>query len=157
MTTLISIMMVWISINTGFVVPDAPSIGYLSPFEIKRYAYGCDENPIPIGNEDICDNNVEVAGTPKALYDHTKSTILVASGFTSDTILNQSILLHELIHHLQFFNKYNEEVECNGKLEQQAYTLQNKWLLEKYHTNVWDVVGIGRLLYHIITSCQNYY
>ena len=99
MKTLISIMMVWISINTGFVVPDAPSIGYLSPFEIKRYAYGCDEKPVPIGNEDICDNNVVVAGTPKALYDHTKSTILVASGFTSDTILNQSILLHELIHH----------------------------------------------------------
>ena len=56
MKTLISIMMVWISINTGFVVPDAPSIGYLSPFEIKRYAYGCDEKPVPIGNEDICDN-----------------------------------------------------------------------------------------------------
>ena len=143
MKTLISIMMVWISINTGFVVPDEPLIVYMTPLEIKMYAYGCNDDPIPIGNEDACDSNTVIAGTPKALYD--------------PTILNLSILLHELIHHLQYYNDYDKEIECHGKLEEQAYTLQDKWLFEKYHTNVWDVVGIGRLLYHIITSCQNYY
>ena len=157
MSKIISIMMVWISIQTGFVVPDAPSIVYKTPLEIKLYAYGCYDDPIPEGNDDICNNNTEVAGTPKALYDPKIKTILVAHGFKPDTILNQSILLHELIHHLQFSNKYDKEIECAGKLEEQAYTLQDKWLFEKYHTNVWDVVGIGRLLYHIIISCQSYY
>lgn len=157
MKTLISIMMVWISINTGFVVPDEPLIVYMTPLEIKMYAYGCYDDPIPIGNEDACDSNTVIAGTPKALYDPTIKTILLAEDFKPDTILNQSILLHELIHHLQYYNNYDKEIECHGKLEEQAYTLQDKWLFEKYHTNVWDVVGIGRLLYHIITSCQTYY
>lgn len=157
MKTLISIMMVWISIQTGFIIPDEPLIVYKTPSEIRLYAYGCYQDPIPEGNDDICNSNTQVAGTPKALYDPDLGAILLPQGFKPNTILEESILLHELVHHLQYTNNYDKEVECGGKLEEQAYTLQDKWLFEKYHTNVWDVVGIGRLLYHILTNCQNYY
>ena len=47
-------MMLWISQHTGYTIPELPTIVELSPFDLKRFAYGCDETPIPNGNDDIC-------------------------------------------------------------------------------------------------------
>ena len=157
MEALMMTMMVWISIHTGFEVTAAPSIVYLSPVQVKRYAFGCDQQPVPEGNEDACNNDVASVGTPKALYDHETKTILLIEEFKPGTILANSVLLHELVHHLQYHNGYDKKVECQGKLEEQAYQLQDRWLFTKYHTNVWDVVGLGKLLYHIIISCDDLY
>ena len=46
--------------------------------------------------------------------------------------------------------RWSVMASSNNKL----ITLQNKWLFEKYHTNVWDVVGIGRPLYYEITVLE---
>jgi hypothetical protein len=41
-------------------------------------------------------------------------------------ILDQSILVHELVHHLQVVNHI--QLECWGRYEAQAYELQIRWL-----------------------------
>ena len=157
MTEIITALMLWVSQQTGFTIPPPPAIVYLSQAKIKRYAYGCDEDPIPHGNKNICDDNVEVAGMPQALYDHSIGTVIVSNTFTIDTVKNKSILLHEVIHHMQYTNSYNLEVVCQGQLEEQAYMLQDQWLRDNYNVNVYETIGLGPLVYHLITSCEMSY
>ena len=40
----------------------------------------------------------------------------------------QSYLVHELVHHAQLLSR--KKYECDAAKEREAYTLQNKWLLE---------------------------
>ena len=54
MKEIVLAMMLWIHNVTGYTIPEPPNIPYLSSFEIKKFAYGCDMNPIPVGFEDIC-------------------------------------------------------------------------------------------------------
>ena len=55
---------------------------------------------------------------------------------------------------MQYENDIDSTVKCQGELEKEAYTLQDKWLQEKYGVNVWDTVEINMLFFMIITSCM---
>ena len=94
---------------------------------------------------------------PQALNDHSIGTVIVSKTFTIDTVKNKSILLHEVIHHMQYTNSYNLEVVCLGQLEEQAYMLLDQWLRDNYNVNVFETIGLGPLVYHLITSSEMSY
>ena len=161
MKVFVTAMMLWISQHTGYTVPELPTVVELTPFELKRFAYGCDETPIPNGNEDICSveeywdlDEWERENIPLALYDHYEQTIVVRKGFDIDTVHDQSVLLHELVHHMLFNNGVYDMVKCNGELEKLAYSLQDKWLREKYNVTVNEVIGINELFMMIVSGCH---
>ena len=161
MKVFVTAMMLWISQHTGYTVPELPTVVELSPFELKRFAYGCDVTPIPNGNEDICSveeywdlDEWERENIPLALYDHYEQTIVVRKGFDIDTVHDQSVLLHELVHHMQFNNGVYDMVKCNGELEKLAYSLQDKWLREKYNVTVNEVIGINELFMMLVSGCH---
>ena len=54
MKELILSLRLWIRNATDYPVPEPPGLLFLSTSDIKAYAYGCDENPIPFQNKDIC-------------------------------------------------------------------------------------------------------
>ena len=154
--------MLWISNQTGYSIPEHPSIEYLTKHEMRAYAYGCNDKSIPEGNEDICAAREywdldEWSGikSPIALYNHEKKLILLDKNFNIETIHDQSVILHELVHHLQSYNGKDFEKKCRGNLEKEAYDLHNKWLKEKYNTNIYDVIGINELFIILITNCSN--
>jgi hypothetical protein len=100
------------------------------------------ELPVPkvelLAEEDLCLayglENVEdcrVRGLV-AFYDK-QGTIYMRKGFDHTDTVDQSRLLHEVIHHVQWQNRAHEQ-SCLGHLEHEAYTLQDAWLVERDHS-----------------------
>ena len=157
MKEIILAMMLWIHNATGYSIPEIPEVKFLNTMDLRSYAYGCDQVPIPNGNDDICaarkDWDLD-RSNPIALYDHIDKIVILNKNFDIKTIPDKSVLFHELVHHLQYENDIDSTVKCQGELEKEAYTLQDEWLQETYGVDVWDTIQINQLFFMLITSCM---
>ncbi len=61
------------------------------------------------------------------VYDETTKQICLAKPWDPSRTRDQGVLLHELVHHVQFQSK---SWACPKTTEWEAYKLQEKWLLE---------------------------
>jgi hypothetical protein len=61
-----------------------------------------------------------------AAYDDDMKTIYLPEGWTGSTPREQSLLVHEMVHHLQNMGKL--KYDCPSAREQLAYAAQEKWL-----------------------------
>jgi hypothetical protein len=102
----------WIADQTGWSVADVPPIKTVSSSELNKMLFGSSNEVAPV--------------QPGALYSKNEHLIFLASTWRKDDVLDQSILLHELVHHLQMEN--HVQFECWGRYEAQAYELQIRWL-----------------------------
>jgi len=61
-----------------------------------------------------------------AVYSDSAQTIYLPQGWTGSTVAEQSILVHEMVHHIQHLAglKY----ECPQAREKLAYMAQDRWL-----------------------------
>lgn len=64
--------------------------------------------------------------TTVAFYDLDKRTIFLAEGWMGITPADQSILVHEMVHHIQ--NVGQLKFECPEAREKLAYEAQDRWL-----------------------------
>jgi hypothetical protein len=67
-----------------------------------------------------------------AVYDDVKRTIYLPEGWIGVTAAEQSLLLHEMVHHLQ--NIGNLKYECLQAREKLAFAAQEQWLELFDHT-----------------------
>jgi hypothetical protein len=102
----------WIVDQTGWPSADVPPIKTFSSDELNKMLLGPSSELEAI--------------QPRALYSKKQHLIFLASTWKEDDVLDQSILVHELVHHLQMEN--NIQLECWGRYEAQAYELQIRWL-----------------------------
>ena len=63
---------------------------------------------------------------PAAFYSKSQHLIYLANSWNKDDLVDQSILVHELVHHLQIEDHI--QFACWGRYEAQAYELQVQWL-----------------------------
>jgi hypothetical protein len=61
-----------------------------------------------------------------AVYDNSLKTIFLSDDWTGKSPANQSVLVHEMVHHLQ--NLAGLKFECPMAREKVAYQAQDKWL-----------------------------
>jgi hypothetical protein len=61
-----------------------------------------------------------------AVYDDRDGTIYLPEGWTGRTPAELSVLVHELVHHLQ--NKTGQRFACGAEREKAAYEAQQRWL-----------------------------
>lgn len=61
-----------------------------------------------------------------AAYDDTSRTIYLVDGWTGGTPAQLSVLVHEMVHHLQ--SSANMGFACPGEREALAYRAQDAWL-----------------------------
>jgi hypothetical protein len=61
-----------------------------------------------------------------ALYDNTSKTIFLPDDWTGTSPVDQSVLVHEMVHHIQ--NLAELKFECPMAREKLAYLAQDKWL-----------------------------
>ena len=162
MKEIVLAMMLWIHNVTGYTIPEPPNIKYLSSFEIKKFAYGCDMNPIPVGFEDICAaknfwelDDYERENVPLGLYDHERQIIILNQDMKKSEAHDHSVIFHELVHHMQFHNGVYDKIRCKGQLEKEAYELQDKWLQEKYNVRINETIGINDLFILMVINCGN--
>jgi hypothetical protein len=65
---------------------------------------------------------------PVALYDDALKSIFLADDWVGQSAADKSILVHEMVHHIQ--NLANMKYECPMAREKPAYLAQDKWLAQ---------------------------
>ncbi len=97
---------------------DMPSVKRVSNGEMLKVAFG--KNMPRAVNQ----KNMQIYG----LYNFRNGTIYLLDSIDLETEKGKSILLHELVHYLQYQNGHNEKVDCKNQLEHLAYNLEAKYL-----------------------------
>ena len=85
-----------------------------------------------------------------ALYDDQTKTIYLSDKWTGRTPAELSVLVHEMVHHLQ--NEAGTTYECPAEREKLAYEVQDKWL-GLFGRNLEGEFEINGLALLISTSC----
>ena len=151
MTELIMALMLWISTATGWSIPEPPNIIYIE--DNNRFfmlSHDCDSEP----NQPICKTYDGKAANILALYNSSTATVYLHKDFWASSVRDQSILLHELVHHMQYSEDFKQYSKlCKGDIEKEAYDLQEIWLKKKGRT-LYNTIELGPLLRHVLTSCD---
>jgi hypothetical protein len=108
-------LVIWIMKKTEWKTASVPEIRFESEAQLATLYFGAAEG---------------FAGVrPGALYWIPEHILFLSRHWNPNNEADQSILLHELVHHLQAENKV--DFECRMAYEWQAYKLQAEWLREK--------------------------
>ena len=113
MKELVTAIILWLSV--GFDLPattEHPTIHFETPETMASIRYG---------SADAGHANGVVA-----LYDDRTTTIYLRQGWDGRNPADVSVLVHELVHHLQ--HKAEREYPCSQAQEALAYEAQAKWL-----------------------------
>ena len=146
-------MMVWISSVSGLAVTEAPlySPVYVNERVLKYLMNGCSNEK----NRERCKALVDEKsnGNILGIYDQNTNNIYLNSIIrTWDKDVQNSILIHELVHYMQFEN--NVPYRCIGQLEKLAYEVQSKWLKKHGKRDVYKELSISPLWMIFTTSCD---
>lgn len=129
MDALLTAIAIWISANYGLPasfdhprIERAPSIamaglrekGFLSPLRSEASVLMSQDHPLAAIRDVI------------ALYDDRTKTIYLSDKWSGSTPAELSVLVHEMVHHLQY--KADTHYECTAEREKLAYQAQDKWL-----------------------------
>jgi hypothetical protein len=85
-----------------------------------------------------------------ALYDDTRRTIYLARSWSVTSPADMSVLVHEMVHHLQ--NVAGLQYECAQAREEPAYIAQDKWLA-LFGKNLVDEFKLDALTVKLRTTC----
>jgi hypothetical protein len=127
----------WVSANSDLPYPDVlPRVEFVSQAQLERVRY----HRILHGAERTSggESRAQAVGgehsTPRpqfqreivALYDNATDTIYLPESWTGASRAEQSVLVHEMVHHLQ--NRARLTYDCAGAREKPAYLVQKRWL-----------------------------
>ena len=113
-------------------------------------SHDCDSKP----NQPICETYDGTETNILGLYHSLSGTIYLSKDFWWASTRDQSILLHELVHHMQYSRDYKYYKSlCKGDIEKEAYDIQEKWLKQKGKTLL-ETIELGPLMRHVLTRCE---
>jgi hypothetical protein len=131
MSTLVMSFLLWIAAETGLIIATPPSVVLVSLQEMQQKS------------------GRHFASV--ALYMRDTSTVYLPSGWNGAELYDQATLLHELVHHMQNFNRVPSE--CNAQRERQAYDLTRKWLEEQGVADPYGFLNTDELTVTILSAC----
>jgi hypothetical protein len=121
MDALLTAIALWLSVNFDLpAVHDHPRIEFVQPSRIVALRY----NGFAGGASDA--RAAPAQPTVVAVYHQATRTIYLPEGWTGSSPADLSILVHEMVHHLQ--NVGMLRFECPQEREQLAYKAQERWL-----------------------------
>lgn len=113
----------WLAANIDLKTADAlPSVRLESPAKITNFRFTGLLSDDPRLSARIPQGQREVV----AAYDDLSQTILLPIGWSGNSPTELSILVHEMVHHLQ--SEAKTHFACPAAAEFQAYSAQDKWL-----------------------------
>jgi hypothetical protein len=122
-SALLSEVVTWLSENFGLVaIYDHPAIEYVPQTELAslRFKSLLRQGSLVSSSDGIVTRDVV------ALYNHDTKTIFLSDAWTGADAKELSVLVHEMVHHLQ--NVGNLKYECPAARERLAYQAQDAWL-----------------------------
>jgi hypothetical protein len=119
-------LLLWISQNSAFQpLPQSPvpELQVVPQTALMRLLY--EDNLLArLTPKELRELESDVA----ALYDNQNNKIYVAANIDLHSAHGNSVLVHELVHFLQFAQGANEETACTSALEGDAYRIQAKYM-----------------------------
>ena len=104
-------------------ISERPSIEFTSEAQLERLRH--QQSAESHAGADASDETDSRSGAI-ALYDFSRRTIFLSENWTGTSPADQSVLVHEMVHHVQ--NMAKMKFECPMAREKLAYTAQNRWL-----------------------------
>jgi len=152
MTEIMYAMMIWIASVTGMTVTTPPPNQpiYVQERVLKYIMNDCSNEM----NKERCKiiSEEKSNGSVMGIFNHDTNNIYLNQFIrTLDQKIQDSILVHELVHYMQFQN--NLPYACLGQLEKLAYKVQSQWLIKNGRKDVYEELQISPLWVFIITGC----
>jgi hypothetical protein len=155
MDILLTAIVTWLSINLALpAVYDHPRIEYTSPDKMHAVRVSAET---PSGSSGPV---LQAGHTPRrhaernveALYDDRSRTIHLPEGWRGATPAELSVLVHEMVHHLQ--NIAGLKYECPEAREKPAYVAQDRWLA-LFGRNLIDEFKLDPMTVLVRTKCMH--
>jgi len=86
-----------------------------------------------------------------SLYSRETHIVYLRDTWNPDNLFDRSLLVHELVHHLQMLNKLR--MACPEEYEAQAYQLQIEWLREQGIQDPYKLLGLTELAIDSLSQC----
>ena len=151
METLLAVLVTWLSINFGLpATKDYPHVAFASSAQMLELRYAeVDAGSGPASHR------AELSGPDhdlQAIYDDRSRTIYLLEGWTGATPAESSVLVHELVHHLQ--NVAGIPSACAEAREKPAYQAQERWL-QLFGTTLAEEFQMDAMTILVHTNCMH--
>lgn len=151
MQELLAVIVTWLAVNFGLpAVHDYPQVQFASPATMLDVRLGAatpesgGSGPKPLAPEG--------AGHGlHAIYDDRTQTLYLPDGWSPASVTDVSLLVHELVHHLQ--NAAGTKFACPQAREHDAYRAQAHWL-ELHGSSLADAFGLDPMTVLLRTKCM---
>lgn len=138
----------WLSSNFDLpAIKERPVVEFASKMELARLrasdrasSQGFMENDGRLAQREVV-----------ALYDNRMRTILLPDDWDGTSPADQSVLVHEMVHHLQNLGKLN--FDCPQAREKLAYLAQDKWL-ERFGLSLEKEFDVDMFTVLISSACM---
>lgn len=154
MRELLTVLMTWLYV--GFGLPPAerpPQVEFVTPERMMEIRLGASRETAG-GSHGAGVRRPSAAGaTPKlyAIYDDRSRTIYLPDRWAAGSPADMSMLVHELVHHLQ--NTGNVTYACAAARERPAYQAQARWL-ELFGKTLADEFAVDAMTILLRTRCM---
>jgi Domain of unknown function (DUF6647) len=152
MNALLTVIVTWLSLNYGLpAIYEAPAIRFASPTEIvilHQEAFTPESR-----RRVLADEAALAVNRPRqvvSVYDSRRDTIVLPLGWKGVTPAEQSMLVHEMVHHLQSAGGLH--YACPGAREKLAYDAQEGWL-DLFGQSLESEFRIDRMTLLVSTGC----
>lgn len=152
--TLTLTLLHWIVAKTGLTAPEPPRVSFVPEYQMTHLfdaASNRDRKPQADVPAIQGEGGAHPAFRVQALYLRATATVYLPETWRPGGLRDQSILLHELVHHVQRFNKVVPV--CPAALERQAYELQATWLREQGAAEPYKLIGTDEFTVLMRTAC----
>ncbi|WP_299738840.1 DUF6647 family protein [uncultured Roseobacter sp.] len=147
MDTFLTVVVTWLAINFGLPVnfehPEVKLIGQNEMIELRIAALD-DEDAVKFRR------TVEQGHSIIAFYDDPTRTIYLPEGWSAESPADVSVLVHEMVHHLQ--NVAEIPQDCPEGRELPAYHAQERWL-QQVGTTLEQEFELDAMTLHFLTKC----
>jgi len=155
METLLTAIVTWLSI--GFGLPanyDHPRLEFVSAAKMNAVQFHgrAPSRPQAESSGEAPPARAVSQREVEALYDDASRTIYLPEGWTGKTPVEVSVLVHEMVHHLQ--NVAGLKFDCPQAREKLAYAAQNEWLARSGR-NLMDEFELDALTVLLRTKCMH--
>jgi len=126
MKELLTAIVLWLSTNFGLPpFHDHPRVEFVPAPQIAAIRSKGLDGKRPVQSGTVVGQPVQIAQVI-SVYDDSTKTIYLPDGWTSSQPADLSVLVHEMVHHLQ--NIAGLKFACPQEREQLAYRAQERWL-----------------------------
>lgn len=152
MDTLVAAIIAWLVTSTGLPAPhEPPRVERVTPAQMQAVlARGRAASHGAASSGADAHAHGGEAFDVVAVYDDTRRTIYLPQSWSGRSPSEVSVLVHELVHHLQ--NVAGLKYACPQTREEIAYRAQDRWLA-RHGLNVFDEFQLDRMTLMLRTKC----